>query len=192
MNKNLLVVGYGQFGAMAHEVAEYMGCFEQIDYLYDGIDYAVGNLKDMEKMSKKYSYAISAVENYEERLALTRKLEEYCYNVPTLVHPRSYVSKEATLSKGVIVEAMVVVQSGTTLCNGVFVCAGSVIGANCFVGDCCTLEFNSTIMSNTIIQMGTKVSAGTVVKENNIPKNDLNADWVKQYITQFGEKPSFF
>ncbi|CVI73566.1 UDP-3-O-[3-hydroxymyristoyl] glucosamine N-acyltransferase [Clostridiales bacterium CHKCI001] len=192
MNRNLLIVGNGAFAAIAYEVAEHMGCFEQIDYLYDGMEDAVGTLKDMGRLSAKYSYAIAAVENAQERMDLTKKLEEFCYRIPILVHPKSHVSKESSLLKGVIVQSMAVVQGGATLCNSVFVCAGSVVGSNCFVGDCCTLEFNSIVMPNTIIQMGTRLPAGTVARENYIAKNDQNARWVREHIAQFGREPSFF
>ena len=47
MNKNLLIVGNGQFAAMAYEVAEHMGCFEKIDFLYDGMQEAVGGYIDI-------------------------------------------------------------------------------------------------------------------------------------------------
>lgn len=192
MNKNLLIVGNGQFAGMAYEVAEDMGCFEKIDFLYDGMQEAVGDLKDMERLSVKYSYAIAAVENVQERLDLTRKLEESCYRIPVLVHPKSHISKGSSLFKGVIVQSMAVVQGGATLCNNVFVCAGTVVGSNCLVGDCCTLEFNSIVMPNTIIRMGTRISAGTVARGNYIAQNDPNARWTKEHIAQFGREPSFF
>ncbi len=48
MNR-LLILGAGQYGFVAREVAEAMGCFTSIDFLDDHSDIAIGKLDDVEK-----------------------------------------------------------------------------------------------------------------------------------------------
>ena len=100
MNKNLLILGAGQYGQVAKEIAVAMGCFEKIDFLDDKNDNAIGKLKDYEKHSVSYSYAVVAIGNPKLRLNWIMKLEEACYTIAVLVHPRSYISPSAQIMKG--------------------------------------------------------------------------------------------
>lgn len=51
MNKNLLIIGAGQYGALAKEIAEVMKCFEKIDFLDDNSELAIGKISEMEKIA---------------------------------------------------------------------------------------------------------------------------------------------
>lgn len=54
---NLLIVGAGDYGQIAHEIAEAMGVFEKIDFLDDKNDIAIGKVSEIEKYSGEYSYS---------------------------------------------------------------------------------------------------------------------------------------
>ena len=83
MNKNLLILGAGQYGMVVREIAEEMGCFEQIAFLDDSHETdnpnyheeAIGKFTDAEKLSADYTYAIPAIGNAEKRLELLMFLE---------------------------------------------------------------------------------------------------------------------
>ena len=45
-NKNLLILGAGQYGQIVYETAEAMGCFDRIDFLDDQNPIAIGVLED--------------------------------------------------------------------------------------------------------------------------------------------------
>ena len=62
MNKNLLILGAGQYGQVAKEIAKDMGCFEKISFLDDRCDETlerneliIGNLCDYKKFVTEYS-----------------------------------------------------------------------------------------------------------------------------------------
>ena len=45
--KNLLIIGAGQYGMVAKEIAESMKCFEKIDFVDDVYPSAVGKICDI-------------------------------------------------------------------------------------------------------------------------------------------------
>jgi len=58
MNKNLLILGEGQYGAVAKETAEAMSFFDNIAFLDDENKVAVGQLDEYESFVTEYSYAV--------------------------------------------------------------------------------------------------------------------------------------
>ena len=60
MNKNLLILGAGQYGMVAREIAESMGSFEKIDFLDDHKEFAIDKLTNYEKYAAEYSVNIFA------------------------------------------------------------------------------------------------------------------------------------
>lgn len=166
MNRNLLILGAGQYGMVAKEVAETMDCFEKIDFLDDQSELAIGKLDDYERFAAEYSLAFVAIGNSELRMMLINQLEEALYTVAILVHSRAYVSPSAQLQKGCIVEPMAVIHTGAVLAIGVIVSAGAVVGHNSFVGDGCHIDCGAVVASNTVIPAGTKVACGSVLGPN--------------------------
>lgn len=164
MNKNLLILGAGQYGQVAREVAESMGCFEKIAFLDDNDDKdgALGKLSDYEKFVTEYDYAFVAIGNAEVRLEYIRKLEEARYSVAILVSPHAHVSKSAQLMKGSIVEARAVVNSNSIVCVGAFVCAGAVVNHNALVGEGCLLDCGSVVGAGVMLPEKTKLGDNEV------------------------------
>jgi acetyltransferase-like isoleucine patch superfamily enzyme len=162
MKSNLLILGAGQYGAVAKEVAESLGVFNKISFLDDNNDKAIGKLCEYEKFVGEYPNAFVAIGNADVRLEYIQKLEEACFNVVILVSPKAYVSPSAQLMKGTIVEPMAVVNANSTICKGVFVCAGAVVNHNSFVGDVCQLDCGSVVGSNVILPAKTKLKYNEV------------------------------
>lgn len=162
MKKNLLIIGAGQYGKVAKEIAEDVGTFEKIDFLDDNSPFAIGKISDMEKFSDKYQYAFVALGDVELRLKLIEKLEEACYRIAILVSPKAYVSPSAQILKGTIVEPMAAVHTDACVSVGCIVSAGAVINHNVFVGDGCHINCNATIDAGRIMLAKTKLEAGKV------------------------------
>ncbi len=162
MNKNLLILGAGQYGQVAKEAAESMGCFDKIDFLDDAVETAIGKLNDYEKFSDRYAYAFVAIGNAELRLSYVSRLEESCYRIAILVSRDSYVSPSAQLMKGTLIEPMVTVGANSAVCVSAFLCAGSTVGHNSFVGDGCQLDYGSVVGSNAVLPAKTKLKCNEV------------------------------
>jgi len=176
MNKNLLILGAGQYGTVAKEIAESMNCFEKIDFLDDtyGLgeiegnyhEQSVGKLADLDKFAESYTYAICAIGNAELRQKLTAQITENGYRIPILVSPQAYVSKSAQLRNGDIIEPFAVVHANAAVGIATFVSAGAVVNHNSFVSDYCHINCNAVVMSGAIVPTGTKTQLCEVIRAN--------------------------
>lgn len=160
--KNLLILGAGQYGRVVWETAEAMGCFEKIGFLDDNSPIAIGKLMEYEKFYQEYVCAFVAIGNPQLRKKWLEKLERVGYELPTLIHPRAYVSPAAVLSKGTIVEPMAVVNSEAVVETGGLLCAGCVVNHNAHVMAVCQIDCNAVVASNAVVPEGTTVFSTTV------------------------------
>lgn len=166
MNKNLLILGAGQYGQVTKEIAESMGRYDKIDFLDDVNSIAVGSLNDYAKFAYLYKYAIVAIGNSKVRLEWLSKLEDAGYEIPTLTHPRAYISPSSKIMKGCIVEPMAVVNTGSEIGVGCIISAGAVINHNAVCSNGVHIDCNATVAANAIVPLGTKVCSGTVYKKD--------------------------
>ena len=173
-NKNLLILGAGQYGQVAKEIAESMGCFEKISFLDDmfsekdewnGI--IIGKLCDYVKFVAEYSYAVVAIGCSELRLEYIKKLHNKCFDVTTLISPKAYVSPSAQIRCGSIIEAGAVINPTASVAIGVYVCAGAVVNHNSFVDDGSTLQCGSIIPANSFVSAKTKLGYNEVYTSKN-------------------------
>ena len=163
MNR-LLILGAGQYGMVAKEVAEAMGCYKTISFLDDNNPDAVGKMVDYADFSKKYPYAFVALGNLALREEWIRRLREAGFFMPVLVHPRAVVMSSADVCAASIVEAMAVVNSNAVVGEGSIVSAGAVVNHNATVGNCCHIDCNAIVPAGAIVPPQTKVMYGTVYR----------------------------
>ena len=194
MNKNLLILGAGQYGTVVKEIAKSMGCFEKIDFLDDTFgngetegnyhEQSIGKLADYEKFVEEYSYAIVAIGDPEVRKAWTEKLKKALYQIPIIASPKAFVGKTVQLRYGVVVEPMAVVHENVVVGIGTIVSAGAVINHNSFVADYCHIDNNAVVMRGAFVQSMSYVeplevvrkvpSKFTIDKDGNIKREDIS------------------
>lgn len=162
MNNNLLILGAGQYGMIAKEIAESMNCFAKIDFLDDQNEIAIDRLENYESYIGQYSHAIVAIGDSDIRLSYIQKLEEACFNIPVLVSPRAYVAPSAQIMKGAIVEPMAVINANAMVAIGVFVCAGAIVNHNAAIGDGCVLQCGSVVAAGSLMLAKTKLNYSAV------------------------------
>lgn len=160
--KNLLIFGAGQYGQVARETAQAMGCFGKITFLDDNNPIAAGKLADYRSFSSEYSCAFVAMGNPELRMQWLDRLEIEGFVLPALIHPRAYVSPSAKLGNGIIVEPAAVVNTEAVVEDGGLLCAGCVVNHNAHIMQVCQIDCNAVVASNTVVPKGTKVISGTV------------------------------
>lgn len=154
--KNLLIIGAGQYGMVAKEIAESMKCFEKIAFVDDASDVAVGKLANLEKLIHEYDSAVVAIGNSELRLNLIKRLCEIGYDVPTLIHEKAYVSPSAKIGIGCFIEPMVVVHTAVTVETGCILSAGVILNHNCVVHEGCHINCGSAVKARAEIRTGTR------------------------------------
>lgn len=168
MNKNLLILGAGQYGMVAREIAESMGSFEKIDFLDDHKEFAIDKLTNYEKYAAEYTYAIVAIGNAETRLSYIQKLEEACFRIAILVSPRAYIAPSTQLMKGSIIEPMAVIHANAVVAVGVIVCAGAIVNHNAAVGDGCLLQCGSVVAAGTMMKMKSTLGYNEVLMNTGV------------------------
>ena len=162
MGRKLLIVASKRYGDYVKEIAESMGCFEEISFVDNDREGAIGKLEDVESFYPEYNCAIAACDDGTERLEWNKKLE-VLYNIPVLFHMDSTISPSANLMPGCIVEPRAVVGCESTIGQATVVGANSVVEPYCLVGDGCTLKSGTIVKSTSALNIGTETEQGTVL-----------------------------
>lgn len=162
MENCLLILGAGQFGRVAKEIAESMGCFAKIDFLDDKSELAIDSLESYNMYVGIYEMAIVAIGDPDVRLDYICKLGRAGFKIATLVSPRAYVAPSATVMCGSIIEPMAVVNANAMVESGVIVCAGAIINHNAVVSEGCLLQCGSVVTSAAHIPHKTRIDYNDV------------------------------
>ncbi len=165
MNKNLLILGAGQYGQVAKEIADESEMFETIVLLYDFS-------ADVSYKSRvtECSFAFVAVAEMTERLRLTGILEECGYTIATLISPKSYISKTAKVGKGVMVEPFAAINCGAVINVCCYIGANATIDCGSEVGRGSTICCGATVVDNTYVEPKTEVKHGQICYGNKLAK----------------------
>lgn len=153
--ERLLILGAGQYGTVAKETAEAMGIFDEINFLDDSSENAVGKIEDIEKLD--YSAAFVAIGNPDVRERLSVLIGDR--KLATLIHPKALVMPSAVIGAGSIVEA------GAIVCSNVTIGRATIVGHDAKVGNYCQLKYSSSIGERTKIPDKTKVECNVVWSE---------------------------
>jgi len=164
MNKNLLIIGAGQYGYVAKETAEAVGNYDKISFIDNNSQIAIGKTDELDAFVCEYAQAFVAIGNSKIRLELIERLEAIGYHVITLIHPKAYVSPSAKIEKGCIVEPNAVVQANANVEFGCLISAGAVVNHNAVLGKGCHIDCNATVAACSVVNAGTKVESGQVYK----------------------------
>ena len=137
--KSLLILGAGSFSTEVEELARQLG-YNDIAFLDDSPDTArcqpvIGKLDETSAFIQQFSSAIVALGNNEMRMKYTKMLLDAGYDVPVLIHPTAYVSKDAALSCGCIVRAKAVISRYVKLGTAVIINAGVIVDHDCTIGE---------------------------------------------------------
>ena len=92
--ETLLVLGAGGLGRVVGEIALETGLYDRTVYLDDAVrgGEVIGKCGDYRSLVNTFPSAIAAFGDNRLRLFWTQKLQDAGFSVPTLVHPRAYVS----------------------------------------------------------------------------------------------------
>ena len=162
MGRKLLIVASKRYGDYVKEIAESRGCFEEISFVDNDREGAIGKLEDVESFYPEYNCAIAACDDGTERLEWNKKLETL-YNIPVLAHMDSTISPSANLMPGCIVEPRAVIGCGSTIGQATIIGANVVVEPYCFIGDSCTLKSGTIVKSTSMVAMNTSTEQGSVL-----------------------------
>ncbi len=162
MKKSLLIIGAGQYGHIAKEIAEDMGCYDKIAFLDDASEKAIGKLSAYTSLADEYTDAFVAIGNSEVRCRWLDQLQAAGYHAATLISPKAYVSPAARIDGGSTVEPMAVVQTNATVAAGCFISSGAVLRHDCVIGEVCHVDCNAVVLSCVTVPPHTHVGCSEV------------------------------
>lgn len=139
----------------------------------------LGGDDDLQELRTKFSYAFIAVgqiKSPEPRIRLFEHVRSLGFILPTIVSPRAYISRHASIGEGTIIMHDALVNS----------CAN--IGCNCIVNSKALIEHDGIVEDHchistaVIINGGAKVRRGTFVGSNTTMKESVETkenDFIK-------------
>ena len=169
--KKLLILGAGGYGKTIADLASQLGCYEKIAFLDDGREgeNILGKCKDYSAVSRNFDEVYPAFGNNEFRMRWMNTLLTEGISVPTLVHPRAYVSPTAKLGTGTMVLPMAVVNTGVTVGNGCIINIGTLIDHDTVVEDGVHLAPGAIVKAENRITARIKIDSGEVVENRQYP-----------------------
>lgn len=198
--QEIVLIGGGGHSKVLIEIIELLKQYKIIGILDSQI--AIGTyisgiavLGEDDLMSNLYAngvknacIAVGSIKDNSKRKNLYEKVKQFGFQVPSLLHPYSIISKDTIISEGVQVTAGAIIQKGSTIgLNSIIntgaiiehdcvigkhvqVCPGVVISGDCVIGDGAFIGAGVTIIQGIKIGNNSIVAAGAVVVEN-VPDN---------------------
>ena len=154
----LIILGAGGFGHVVADLARQSGTYEEIFYLDDGkmgpeiLDRCETFAAYIDENTQLYP----AFGNNAGRVAWLDRLEAAGAQIPTIIHPRAYVSPESVVEPGNMILPMAIVNTGCRICRGCIIDCAAVVDHGC------------------VLEEGIHLASGSVVRaENRVPRLTL-------------------
>ena len=169
--KKLLILGAGGYGKTIADVAQQLGCYESIAFLDDGRTGGdiLGICSDFLRFSDEITEMYPAFGNNEIRMKWLKTLRDAGIPVPSLVHPRAYVSPRAKIGAGSMILPMAVVNTGVTVGDGCIINIGALIDHDSIIGDGTHLAPGAVVKAENRIPGGIKIDSGEVIENRQFP-----------------------
>jgi sugar O-acyltransferase (sialic acid O-acetyltransferase NeuD family) len=178
MGRSLFIVRAGGHGRVVADVAELLG-YVDIRFLDDAWPTKTANLdwpvvgRDLPDPDSHLDVFVGNGVNG-ERLAEVKDLLARGFTLPTLIHPKAYVSSRARIGAGSLVAAMAVVGVGATLGQAVIINTGATVDHDCVLGDGVHVSPGAHLAGGVIVGAESWIGIGAVVREGlRIGKNAM-------------------
>ena len=189
--KHLLLIGGGGHCRSCIDVIEAEGKYRIAGIVErDGergasiLGYKVlGNDNDLPELLKNYPSALITVGQIKSS-ALRKKLflltQKLGFELPTVISPRAYVSKTASLGIGTIVMHDALVNSAAKVGNNCILNTKSLVEHDAIVEDHCHISTASVVNGGTHIREQTFVGSNAMIRDNIEigEKNIVGGGWV--------------
>lgn len=167
----LVILGAGGYGKTVYDVAAQSGKYEEIFFLDDNStdSRVVGKCADFERYISDETEIYPAFGNNNGRLDWITRLLKMGANVPTLVHPTSYISPTVKIGEGTVVLPKAVVNTDTEIKRGVIVNCSAVIDHGCIIGNGVHVCLGAIVKAENKIPDCMKIEAGEVIENRKYP-----------------------
>lgn len=168
---NLLIVGDGGHGKVVFDTAQQSKKYNKIAFLVnydsiykiDGIEYYKENEISYKRLLKEFSNIIVAIGDNKIRLEKSLMLKRIGFNLETVIHPYSYVSKYAKIEEGCFIGANSVINAFAKVGKACIINTGSIVEHECVLGEGVHLSPNVSMGGQTRIGDLTWVCIGSCI-----------------------------
>ncbi len=174
--KSLLLVGGGGHCRSCIDVIEAEGKFKIAGIVNQsggsreqilGYD-VLGDDDNLPELLKKHPNAlitVGQIKSADLRMKLFQQVQRLGFELPTIISPRAYVSKNAILGIGTIVMHDALVNTGGKIGNNCILNTKSLVEHDAIVEDHCHISTSSVVNGGTIIREKTFIGSNTITKE---------------------------
>lgn len=143
MTKSLVIVGAGGHGQAVADLAELTGNYHEISFVDDSfpaLKFAVGKpisgtIETLFSGKLSFNDIFVAIGNNSVRKSIIEKIIESGLSLTSLIHPKAFVSKYATIEGGVAVMAGAIIGTNAKLKVGALVNASATVDHDCILQD---------------------------------------------------------
>ena len=128
----------------------------------------LGNDDNLPELLKKHPNAlitVGQIKSADLRVKLFQQVQRLGFELPTIISPRAYVSKNAILGIGTIVMHDALVNTGAKIGNNCILNTKSLVEHDAIVEDHCHISTSSVVNGGTIIREKTFIGSNTITKE---------------------------
>ena len=175
MKQEIILIGGGGHCAACIDVIELEGKYSIAGIVDNNLanekllNYPVlGNDEDLPLLRKKINFALITVGQIESPLTRKRiyeKLTGLGFILPSIISPRSYISKHASVGEGTIIMHDVLVNSRASIGNNCIINSKALVEHDAKVGDQCHISTGVIINGGTVVNNGSFVGSNAVTKE---------------------------
>jgi len=135
----------------------------------------IGDDSDIDRFSKIYQYAIVAVgqiHSPETRIKIFNLLMKSGFVLPSIISPRSYVSKHAIIGSGSIIMHDAIVNANAVIGDNCIINSKVLIEHDSIIHNHCHISTSATINGNVIVGEGSFIGSGAVTNNSIVIKNN--------------------
>jgi len=128
----------------------------------------VGNDDELPLLREKYTNAfisLGSVGNWKKREELAKKIMSLNFDIPTVMHPNSYISCKAKISEGVFIAPLVAVNAQTDIGRFAILNTSCVIEHQCRIGEFAHVAPGAVLCGNVNVGTGAHIGAGSTVRQ---------------------------
>ena len=128
----------------------------------------IGNdseLNILVKRCKNVLITIGQIRNSLPRINLFDTVLKLGFTLPSVISPRAYVSKYASIGKGSVIMHDVVVNAGAKIGDNCIINTKSIVEHGSNIGNHCHISTNAVINGDVVVGSGSFIGSGAVTKE---------------------------
>lgn len=176
MNPKLLLIGGGGHCKSVIDVIEQenkyaiAGIIDQKEFIGQKVlGYEIIGCDDhLSDLFQKFKYAVVTVGQIRSpdlRIKLFSQLNTIGFDTPSILSPRAYVSRHATIGRGTVIMHDALINANATIGNNCIINTKALIEHDCVVGEHCHISTGAILNGGTVVKQGSFFGSSAVSKE---------------------------